>query len=757
MTLKGLTDEQAELRLKKDGPNEVASHDFNFGKSVLSRLWEPSAWILEVALIIEIVLGKTIQAGFIVLMLLFAAINGAVQEGRASRVLGKLSKQLSLTSRVIRSDKWISIPSRALVVGDIIDLHRGNLIPADAQLLDSGLEVDESSITGESTAVTKSVKDNVYAGTEILKGNSMAEVIATGARSRSGKTVNLATTSSAPGHLQQLLSRIIGYLAILDTVLAVVILITSFIRGESSLSMVPFLGMLFIATIPIAMPSSFSVANAVEARVLSDEDILVSNLTGIQEAGNLNILLVDKTGTITENQTKVVSFLNTSQLSDYDVLYLARQATDYHQPSVVDTAVQSYTEKMGQYNALDFKPFDPSLGYSEAIVNTSQKSHVIRLGSLKRLVDADTIESAKWRKQLNTGRSLAVTDDDELIGIFILRDAPRNDSRASILEIQRRGVRVMMLTGDNAVTAQQVAREVGLKGDIIASEDFQKMTDFSKVAGIAGVLPEDKLAIVEKLQVDGYVVGMTGDGINDAPALKRAEVGVAVANAADLAKKSAKIILMKTGLSSFPQILDSGHRVYQRMMTWTITKLARTAELTLMLTFGYLVFKQIPLSLNAMVLVAILNDLVTLVLGTDNTTISYKPEQWNFRRLSSIAGILTVGWTVTGIAMLTWLHQSELAAGQISSAMYVFLIASAMLTILMTRTKSFFWSSRPSKWVVTAIALNLFLTLVLSVFGLGIAAISIRLIIKLIILVLVVGVLLDCALVWFYSKRNPRE
>lgn len=479
MTLKGLTDEQAELRLKKDGPNEVASHDFNFGKSVLSRLWEPSAWILEVALIIEIVLGKTIQAGFIVLMLLFAAINGAVQEGRASRVLGKLSKQLSLTFRVIRSDKWISIPSRALVVGDIIDLHRGQSHTCRRPIV-SGLEVDESSITGESTAVTKSVKDNVYAGTEILKGNSMAEVIATGARSRSGKTVNLATTSSAPGHLQQLLSRIIGYLAILDTVLAVVILITSFIRGESLLSMVPFLGMLFIATIPIAMPSSFSVANAVEARVLSDEDILVSNLTGIQEAGNLNILLVDKTGTITENQTKVVSFLNTSQLSDYDVLYLARQATDYHQPSVVDTAVQSYTEKMGQYNALDFKPFDPSLGYSEAIVNTSQKSHVIRLGSLKRLVDADTIESAKWRKQLNTGRSLAVTDDDELIGIFILRDAPRNDSRASILEIQRRGVRVMMLTGDNAVTAQQVAREVGLKGDIIASEDFQKMTDFSK-------------------------------------------------------------------------------------------------------------------------------------------------------------------------------------------------------------------------------------------------------------------------------------
>lgn len=741
----GLSAAEAKTRLAKDGPNEVAEAPFSFPRAVLKRLWEPSAWILEGALLLEIVLGKGVQAGFIILMLLFAAFNGAIQQRRATTVLHSLTGQLTLTATVMRSDKWLRVPARELVVGDLVSLSSGDIIPADVLLLGSEVELNESSITGESTNVTRKGSDNAFAGTELVRGNTLARVTATGRNSRSGKTISLINKSSAPGHLQILLGKIIGYLAAVDAVLAVILVAASLMRHENLLSMLPFLAMMVIATIPIAMPSSFAVANSVEAKVLSKQHVLVSDLTGIQEAANMNLLLSDKTGTITANKPSVVDFTNLSARSDEEVIRLALTATDQRKASVIDKAIQNYAagKNLQAFPQRAYQPFDSATGYSQAQVQLGQKQMLVKLGAYKRLSElAMPGSAAPTALDFSAGRTTAVAADGELLGVFIMQDQPRPDSAAAIADIQSRGVKMIMLTGDNQKTAAAVAKQVGLTGKVISYPDLKDNTDISQLAGIADVVPEDKLAIVLRLQKSGYTVGMTGDGVNDAPALKQADLGVAVSTAVDLAKRSARMVLLEPGLQSITDILDSGHRVYQRMLTWTITKLSRAAQLSILLTFGYLLFRFLPLSLNAMILVAILNDLVTLVLGTDRTRISRHPESWNMAKLSRTASVYVIGWTLAGFGWLWWLIKAGQNAEQISTGLYCFLIFSAMLTILMTRTQKPFWRDHASKQVNGAIALNCILTVILAAAGWGLNAISLTTILLAALVTLVVGVII---------------
>ena len=724
----GLTQESARKKLIVDGPNEVPEPRFNFYKEVLKRLWEPSAWILEIALLIELVLGKYIQAFFVIAMLLFSAFTGAIQLKRANKVLHSLSNKLSPISSVKRSGKWIKIPAKELVVGDVISLKQGDIIPADVEVLTHSISVNESSISGESKAVIHRISTAAFSGTEILNGHTLALVTKTGKNSRSGKTVSLINKSSAPGHLQILLGKVIGYLAVLDAILAILLIIVAIIRHENLIDMLPFLAMLFIATIPIAMPSSFAVANSVEAKELSKKHILVSDLSGIQEAANLNLLLVDKTGTITVNKPEVFHFYDLSKIDAKKGIQYAVSCTDQRNSSVIDLAILRYAKQKEIFSLTqkNFQPFNPDVGYSEVTVNDNFD---VKLGSLQKLINISR-SPFKLPKNIDfsSGRSVAVMVNGEIIGIFILEDQPRPDSAKAIKKIQSRGVKVIMLTGDNRKTAVAVAKEIGLKGKIISYSDLKNI-NIDQLAGISDVVPENKLEMVKLMQKQGYIVGMTGDGVNDAPALKQASVGIAVKDAVDLAKTSAKMILMKDGLTPITEILDSGHRVYQRMLTWTITKLSRSAELSMLLVSGYIIFHFMPLSLNAMILVAILNDLVTLVLGTDNTVISHKPESWNLFNLSKIAIVLAIGWTIVGFIILYWLNASNFPVSQISSSLYCYLIFSAMLTILMTRTKKAFWRSKPSKAVSSAIILNCIITITLSLTGWGISAISVQLII----------------------------
>ena len=740
--LQGLTDAQAEERLKKDGLNEVPEPEFNFFKEFMSKLWNLSAWILEAALLLECILGKWIQSLFVLLMLLFAAFNGATQKKKSRRVLNTISHELTPTVSVKRSGKWKQIDSKFLAVGDLISLKRGDVLAADVKIAQGQITVDESSITGESKAIKKSVGDTAYAGTTVVDGDTLAVVTATGSNSRSGKTINLINNSAAPGHLQQLLTKIIYYLCLLDGVLTLILVIAALIRGQNVIEMLPFLAMMFIASIPVAMPSTFALSNSFEATRLSKEGVLTSDLTGIQDAANLNLLLLDKTGTITENKTAVSQWDNLSDLLNKEVLALVGAATDKRSPSIIDSAIDEYLKEKGitPDTPEKFIPFTSDTGYSMATVG----GYNIKLGSFKQLslIDKNADKEVK-NIDFTAGRSVAVLINDKLAGLFILRDKVRADSKKALEELKKRGIKPIMLTGDNRRTAEAVAKEVGLKGKVISIHDFNDKTDVNDLAGIADVLPEDKLKMVKLFQKDGYIVGMTGDGVNDAPALKQAEVGIAVSNAADVAKRSGKMVLLEDGLTPIVKILDAGHRVYQRMTTWSLTKLSRTAELTMLLTFGYLCFNYIPMALNAMVIYTIMNNMVTMMIGTDNTHITYKPESWNMLKLAKIAFSLAAGWTAIGFSFVWYLVSQNYAQGTVSTMVYVYLVLSAMLIVLITRTRKFFWQSAPSKSVAIVQIIDVLLTFALALFGLAMTQISFANLALTIIVALVAAIIID--------------
>ena len=724
--IKGLTQAKADELLTKNGLNEVPEPQFNFFKEFLSKLWNLSAWILEAALLLECILGKWIQSLFVLLMLLFAAWNGASKKKQSRRVLNNISHKLTPTVSVMRDGKWQNIDSKYLVPGDLVSIQAGDVLAADVKLIDGQISTDESSITGEAKTVRKQVKDTAYAGTTVVEGSGLATVTATGANSRSGKTVNLINNSAAPGHLQQLLTKIIYYLCILDGILTLVIVIAFFFKGgkiSNFIEMLPFLAMMFIASIPVAMPSTFALSNSFEATRLSKEGVLTADLTGIQDAANLNLILLDKTGTITENKTAVANWTNFSQMTDSEVLELAAAATDQRNKKIIDSAIDDYVSSLGLKVKApdDFTPFTSSTGYSMANID----GHNVKLGSFKQLSLIDVSATDKVKDiDFGAGRSVALLIDDKLAGVFILQDKVRSDSKAALAELKKRGVMPIMLTGDNQKTAEAVAKEVGLEGEVISIHDFTDQTDTSKLAGIADVLPEDKLKMVKFFQQKGYIVGMTGDGVNDSPALRQAEVGIAVSNAADVAKRSGKMVLLTDGLTSIVKILDAGHRVYQRMTTWSLTKLARTAELTMLLTFGYLFFGYIPMALNAMVIYTIMNNMVTMMIGTDRTHITYKPENWNMARLAKIAFSLASGWTLIGILAVAYLNTHGWNHGTISTMVYVYLVLSAMFLILITRTKRYFWQDYPSKAVGLTQLGDVILTFILAILGIAMVKIS---------------------------------
>ena len=723
---KGLTQAKADELLTKNGLNEVPEPQFNFFKEFLSKLWNLSAWILEAALLLECILGKWIQSLFVLLMLLFAAWNGASKKKQSRRVLNNISHKLTPTVSVMRDGKWQNIDSKYLVPGDLVSIQAGDVLAADVRIIDGQISTDESSITGEAKTVRKQVKDTAYAGTTVVEGSGLATVTATGANSRSGKTVNLINNSAAPGHLQQLLTKIIYYLCILDGILTLVIVIAFFFKGgkiSNFIEMLPFLAMMFIASIPVAMPSTFALSNSFEATRLSKEGVLTADLTGIQDAANLNLILLDKTGTITENKTAVANWTNFSQMTDSEVLELAAAATDQRNKKIIDSAIDDYVSSLGLKVKApdDFTPFTSSTGYSMATI----AGYNVKLGSFKQLSLIDVSATDKVKDiDFGAGRSVALLIDDKLAGVFILQDKVRSDSKAALAELKKRGVMPIMLTGDNQKTAEAVAKEVGLEGEVISIHDFTDQTDTNKLAGIADVLPEDKLKMVKFFQQKGYIVGMTGDGVNDSPALRQAEVGIAVSNAADVAKRSGKMVLLTDGLTSIVKILDAGHRVYQRMTTWSLTKLARTAELTMLLTFGYLFFGYIPMALNAMVIYTIMNNMVTMMIGTDRTHITYKPENWNMARLAKIAFSLASGWTVIGILAVAYLNTHGWNHGTISTMVYVYLVLSAMFLILITRTKRYFWQDYPSKAVGLTQLGDIILTVILAILGIAMDKIS---------------------------------
>lgn len=759
----GLDDHEIQARRKQYGFNEIPEKHVGPLEGVLKRMWGPIPWLLEAAMIFELFLGKGVQAGVIFLLLVFSAVIGEIQERRAKSAIGYLHQQLQISVRTLRNGIWDTIPSRELVPGDIVHERVGDIVPADMEIINGIVSVDQSALTGESIEVTKGAGETIFSASTINHGEVIAKISAIGINSSYGRTAELVQTAEAPGRLQTLLFNIVRYLAYLDIALAVILVIAAFVRGTPWQDLLPFLVILFIATIPISMPSSFVVANSLEAKNLAKEHVLVTGLTGIQEAASLEVVLVDKTGTLTNNRPEVAELVAFEPLDEAALLRLAAAASDDTSNDTISTAILGAfrSRQLTMPERISFTAFDPVHKYSRSQIQENGSQQEVVLGSPAILADIAK-PPEQFIDQVNAlsakgSRVLAVASGENgnlvLRGLIALADSPRDDARESVVKIKELGIRVIMLTGDTAGTAKAIAEQVGIGSRIGTLEDaLSNPLDFD---GFANVYPEDKYKIVQAVQKLGFVVGMTGDGINDAPALKQADVGIAVSTATDVAKSAAKVVLTKPQLSDITKVIDSGHRVYRRMMTWTITKLARTAELAALLTFGFIFTGFFPVSLSLIVFIVVMNDMVTLTLGTDRAWPTTVPEKWNMPQLAKISAIFTIGWLALGLGLIWfYLNVQQLSAGQISSLMFLFLIYSAMQTIIMTRTRDFFWSFWPSRLVGGMVAINIVLATLMAAFGWVMTAVSLQQIAVLFAITLVAMLILDSLKVWYYRTTG---
>ncbi|KPL77263.1 divalent cation transporter [Ornatilinea apprima] len=755
----GINEADLQAIRKQYGFNEIPEKHVGPVMGILQRMWGPIPWLLEAAMIFELILGKGVQAAVVFLLLIFSAVIGQIQENRAKKAIGYLHQQLQISARTLRNGKWLQLLSRELVPGDIVHVKVGDIVPADMEIINGTVSVDESALTGESIDVTKEVGETIFSASTINHGEVIARVSAIGTKSSYGKTAELVRIAEAPGRLQALLFTIVRYLAYVDVILAVILVVTAVIRGTPWQELLPFLVILFIATIPISMPSSFVVANSLEAKNLAKEHVLVTGLTGIQEAASMNVLLVDKTGTLTNNRPEIADLVPFEQLEEAELLKLAAAASDDTSNDSINKAILGAlkAQNLVMPQRTSFTAFDPVHKVSKAQITQSGNLLNVVLGSPTVIseiaavpdnyVDQVDFLSSKGSRVL----AVASGENEQLVcqGLIALADSPREDAKESIASIKKLGIRIIMLTGDTVGTARAIAKQVGIGSRIGILEDaLSNPLDFD---GFANVYPEDKYRIVQVIQKLGMVVGMTGDGINDAPALKQADVGIAVSTATDVAKSAARVVLTEPKLSDITKVIDSGHRVYRRMMTWTITKLARTAELAALLTFGLIFAGFFPVSLSLIVFIVVMNDIVTLTLGTDNAWPTSVPENWNMPQLAKISAIFTIGWLALGLGLL-WFYQmvQNLHPEQISSLMFLYLIYSAMATIFMTRTRDQFWSFAPSKWVAGMIAVNIVVATLMAAFGWVMAAVSLQSILILLVITLFAMLILDGLKVQYY-------
>jgi len=587
----GLTTQQAEQLRAQYGSNAVAEEREHPLRALASKFWAPVPWMLEIAVVLEILLNKDIEAGVIAGLLLFNAVLSFGQERHAQRALALLRRRLTIQIRVRRDGVWQRFPAESLVPGDLVHLRVGDMVPADSKISSGNVLVDHSAVTGESTPTDTGAGETVFTGGLIKRGEATAVVTATGSRTYFGKTAELVRQAKAAGHLQGMIFTVVKYLVAVDVVLTILVLIYARNVGIGMGDILPFCLMLLVASIPVALPATFTLASALGTQELAQRGVLICRLSAIEEAAAMDALATDKTGTLTKNELSVAELMAIAPYSETDVIRFASLASDEATQDPIDLAILAYNRQLGlstaDYKIQKFVPFDPSTKSSEAFAQQGEDTLRVVKGApsaVAAIVGVSQFPEAE-KLAVDGYRVLAVAAGPEkattIVGFIALLDTPRGDSAQFVASLQNLGVRILMITGDGVATARTVAAQIGISGQACPSDRLHQDAQavVTECSIFAGVFPEDKFRLVQALQHAGHVVGMTGDGVNDAPALKQAEVGVAVANATDIAKAAASIVLTSPGLGNILSAVETSRRIYQRMLTYTLNKIIKTIEI----------------------------------------------------------------------------------------------------------------------------------------------------------------------------------
>jgi H+-transporting ATPase len=728
---RGLSSEEARRRLLECGPNAVTEKKRHLIVALIGKFWAPVPWMLEVTVVLELALGKSVEAAVIAVLLVFNASLSLFQETRARGALELLQRRLAVRARVLRDGVWGLIPAEQLVPGDFVHLQMGDLVPADVGIRDGEVLLDQSALTGESVPVESECGKTAYAGSLVKRGEASGEVIATGARTYFGKTAELVRSAKTVSHLQSIIFSIVKYLVAMDTALAAGVFLYAALVGMPLAETLPFVLILLVASVPVALPATFTLATALGAVELARCGVLVTRLSAIEEAAAMDMLCSDKTGTITQNQLSLAVLHPYAPFSEQDLLWFAAYASDEAGQDPIDLAVLARARAQGTLLApthrLKFIPFEPASKLAEAIVGQDGKELRALKGAPQavaaRVGHTTDIDADVERLAAGGYRVLAVAGGADgilrLIGLLALQDPPREDSKSLVARLNQLGVRVAMVTGDGLATASAVAAQVGISGRACSSRELRENIDQTlDCAVFAGVFPEDKFHLVRALQRAGHIVGMTGDGVNDAPALKQAEVGIAVSSATDVAKASASLVLTNPGLTDTLAAVETSRRIYQRMLTYTLNKIIKTVEVGLFLSIGVILSRTFIITPLLIVMLLFTNDFVTMSIATDHVSASPMPDRWHIRSLMlagmSLGGLvllLSFGLFFCGRDIL------HLPLPELQTLVFVTLVFTGQGMVYLVRERQHFWESAPSRWMILSSIMDVAVVCLMSVRG----------------------------------------
>jgi H+-transporting ATPase len=742
----GLTQAEAAKRLTQYGPNEIEEKKTNPLLKFLSYFWGPIPWMIEAAVILSGVVRHWPDFFIILVLLLANGVIGFWEEREAGNAIAALKAKLAVKARVIRDGKWVNPPARDLVPGDVIRVRLGDIVPADARLLDGDpVEVDQSALTGESLPATRKAGEAVFSGSIIRRGEIGALVYATGAKTYFGETAHLVQTAHTVSHFQKAVLKIGNYLIILAVALVAAIITVAILRGDPILSTLQFALVLTVAAIPVAMPTVLSVTMAVGARLLARKQAIVSRLVAIEELAGVDVLCADKTGTLTQNKLTLGEPFCINNVSAEQVILNGALASRADNNDTIDLAVLGGLkdkDSLKNYEVAHFQPFDPVHKRTEATVKAKDgKTFKVAKGApqviLELAANAEQVKPAveKAVKEFAARgfRSLGVARAEgdgpwQFLGVLPLFDPPREDAKATIATARQMGVKIKMVTGDQLAIAKETAKKLDMGtnildaaslGDVKKQETTAVAESIENADGFAQVFPEHKFHIIDVLQKRGHIVGMTGDGVNDAPALKKADCGIAVSGATDAARAAAAMVLLTPGLSVIIDAIKESRRIFQRMNSYAIYRITETLRVLFFMTLAILVFNFYPLTAVMIVMLALLNDGAILSIAYDNVHYKDQPEAWNMRMVLGISTVLGVIGVVAAFGLF-YLGERvfHLDRAHIQTLMYLKLSVAGHLTIFLTRTRGPFWSIRPARVLWMAVLGTQTVATLIAVYGL---------------------------------------
>ena len=743
----GLTKAEVESRRVENGYNEVAEQKGHPVLNFLKKFWGMSAWMLELIMILSAILGKYSDLAVVGALLIVNGVLSFMQEQRAAGAVEALRRRLQVNARVLRDSSWQVFPARELVPGDIIRVRAGDIVPADVKLMTGELSVDQSALTGESKDAEKKLGDILSSGSVVRRGEGNGVVLLTGAKTYFGRTTQLVQQAQPKLHIEAVVSGVVRWLFVIVGALIAVVIVLSLVRGTSLLEMAPLMLVLLMSAVPVALPVMFTVSMAVGAKELARLGVLVTRLSASEDAATMDVLCVDKTGTITINQLTVTGVIPLEKSTESDVLFAGALASQDANQDPIDLAFlnaakdRHIMDAVPAVKAISFVPFDAKTRRTEAVVEQSGARFRVMKGAVRTVAEAcglqppaiDALEARVNDAALKGYRTLAVARGPEnatltLVGLVTLYDPPRLDAKKLIDELRGLGVSVKMLTGD----ALAVASEIGLKNirrmaDLKAatanpSNNTGKATAdiLEGTDGFAEVYPEDKYLVVQNLQSGGHVTGMTGDGVNDAPALREAEVGIAVSTATDIAKGAASVVLTEPGLTNIVALVEHGRAIYQRVLTWIVNKISRTILKAAFVSIAFIVTGKFVVSAFAMLLLVFMTDFAKISLATDKVRPSNKPETWKISGFITVSAVLGVAMVIETLALLLY-GWSRFGLATNDQALYTFsfltLLYFAVFSVISARERRWFWSTLPSKTLIAALTADALIGTLLTLVG----------------------------------------